>query len=75
MYDENNGITWVIMALNNSIADKKARENHKYDEVRADQDLSWCPVCECKWEIYEGRIWASHDVKLYEEKICPDCQI
>ena len=74
MYNENDSIQWVIDRLNNATIDRRMRENHKYDEVRADQDLSWCPVCRCKWEIYEGRLWASHDKKIYEEKICPDCE-
>jgi len=41
--------------------------------VRADQDLSWCPVCECKWEIFEGKLWFSADEPLWKMGICPDC--
>ena len=67
-------IDWVINALGNKVVKKAHRESHKYDEVRADQDISWCPKCKRKWEIYEDELWASQDRKLYyKEKICPDC--
>ena len=55
----NDSIQWVIDALDNTVVEKKDRENHKYDEVRADLDLKWCPLCECKWEIFENRLWSS----------------
>jgi uncharacterized protein (UPF0212 family) len=66
-------IQWVIDALSNQVIEKKERENHKYDEVRADQDLSWCPTCGCKWEIFEGKLWFSADEPLWKMDICPDC--
>ena len=53
--------------------EKRERENHKYDEIRADQDLSWCPTCGCKWEIFEGKLWFSADEPLWKMSICPDC--
>ena len=34
-------IQWVIDALDNEIVEKKSRENHKTDEIRADENL-WC---------------------------------
>lgn len=74
-WNENDSIQWVIDALDNRNIEKRLRENHKYDEVRADQDISWCPKCECKWEMFEGRIWISKDKKLWKEKICPDCHV
>jgi hypothetical protein len=70
---ENDSIQWVIDALSNQVIEKRDRENHKYDEVRADQDLSWCPLCECKWEEFEGKIWSSLDDPLWKMDICPDC--
>ncbi len=70
---ENDSIQWVIDALSNQVIEKRDRENHKYDEVRADQDLSWCPLCECKWEEFEGKIWSSLDDPLWKMGICPDC--
>jgi len=67
-------IEWVIDAFGGKVVKKINREAHKYDEVRADQDLRWCPECKRKWEIYEGKLWASRDRKLfYKEEICPDC--
>ena len=66
-------IQWVIDALDNTVVEKKDRENHKYDEVRADQDLSWCPTCGCKWEIFENRLWSSPDQELWERVVCRDC--
>ena len=64
-----------IDALENRSVEKRLRENHKYDEVRADQDLKWCPQCKCKWEIFEGKVWSSIDKKLWKELICPDCHV
>lgn len=72
-WKKSDSIQWVIDALGNQVIEKKERENHKYDEVRADQDLSWCPVCECKWEIFEGKLWFSADEPLWKMGICPDC--
>ena len=66
-------IQWVIDALDNEIVEKKSRENHKTDEIRADQDLSWCPKCCKKWNVYEGQVWSSKDIKLWKEKVCPNC--
>jgi len=67
-------IQWVIDKLDNTVIEKRERENHKFDSVRTDQYLKWCPKCECKWEIYDDRIWASKDMKLWDEEICPDCR-
>lgn len=66
-------IQWVIDSLGNQVIEKRDRENHKYDEVRADQDLRWCPTCECKWETFEGKLWISVDEPLWKMAICPDC--
>ena len=66
-------IQWVIDALDNPLIEKNYRENHKTDERRADEDLSWCPMCRKKWNIFEGKLWSSSDIKLWKEKICPDC--
>ena len=68
-------IQWVIDALDNPIIEKKPRENHKTDEIRADEDLSWCPCCRRKWNIFERELWASSDIKLWKAKICPDCDL
>lgn len=73
--EEETQMKWVVEALGGKVVKKRGRENHKYDEVRADKDIKWCPECRRKWEIYEGELWASRDRKLYyEEKICPDCE-
>ena len=66
-------IQWVIDALDNPLVEKRFRENHKTDEIRADEALSWCPRCCKKWNLFEGRVWSSIDIKLWKEKICPDC--
>ena len=66
-------IQWVIDALDNPLVEKRFRENHKTDEIRADEALSWCPECCKKWNMFEGRVWSSIDIKLWKEKICPDC--
>lgn len=68
-------IQWVIDALDSPLLETKSRfrENHKTDEIRADQDLSWCPKCRKKWNIYEGEVWSSKDMKLWKEKVCPNC--
>lgn len=66
-------IQWVIDALGKNVVEKLKRDPHKYDEVRADQDLSWCPDCKRKWNWHEGKVWSSPDVKLWKEKICPNC--
>ena len=36
-------IQWVIDALDSPIIEKRPRENHKTDEIRADESLFWCP--------------------------------
>jgi len=72
-WTEDDSILWVIEALDNSVVEKRFRENHKYDEIRADKDLSWCPICRCKWELFEGNVWASLDQRLWKEAICPLC--
>lgn len=69
----NDSIQWVIDAQDNTVIERRERENHKYDEVRADLDLKWCPVCECKWEIYDNRLWSSPDNELWKNEICRDC--
>ena len=66
-------IQWVIDALDNEIVEKKSRENHKTDEIRADENLWWCPKCKKKWNWYEGEVWSSSDVKLWDAKVCPNC--
>ena len=66
-------IQWVIDALGNPLIEKNYRENHKTDEIRADENLSWCPMCRRKWNIFEDRLWSSPDIKLWKEKICPNC--
>lgn len=66
-------IQWVIDALDNPIVDNGFRDNHRTDDIRADESLSWCPKCRRKWNIFEGRLWSSPDIKLWKEKICPDC--
>lgn len=73
IWTEDDSIQWVIDALDNNVPEKRFRENHKYDEVRADQDLRWCPKCKRKWEIYEGELWASKDNGLWKKEICCDC--
>jgi|TARA_R110000803_G_scaffold39530_2_gene85275 hypothetical protein len=66
-------IQWVIDALDNDLVEKRSRENHKTDELRADEDLSWCPKCRRKWNMFENVLWSSPDIKLWKDKICPDC--
>ena len=63
-------IQWVIDALDNDLVEKRSRENHKTDELRADEDLSWCRR---KWNMFENVLWSSPDIKLWKDKICPDC--
>jgi len=70
---EYGSIQWVIDALDNPIVDNRFRDNHRTDDIRADESLSWCPKCRRKWNIFEGRLWSSPDIKLWKEKICPDC--
>jgi len=66
-------IQWVIDALNNELVEKRPRENHKTDELRADERISWCPKCCMKWNMYEGELWNSPDIKLWKAKVCPLC--
>tara|TARA_R100000995_G_C3434202_1_gene100001 strand:+ start:323 stop:583 length:261 start_codon:yes stop_codon:yes gene_type:complete len=66
-------IQWVIDALGNPLVEKNPRDNHKTDELRADESLSWCPCCRKKWNIFEDRLWKSPDIKLWKEVVCPDC--
>ena len=68
-------IQWVIDALGSEVTETRFRENHKTDEIRADEDLWWCPECRKKWNIFEGELWKSSDMKLWEAKICPDCDL
>jgi hypothetical protein len=72
-WTENDSIQWVIDALGKDVVEKLERDPHKYDEVRADQDLSWCPICECKWETFDGKLWSSVDEPLWKMDICPNC--
>ena len=58
-------IQWVIDALDNDLIEKKSRENHKTDELRADEDLWWCPKCRMKWNWYEGEVWSSPQTLNY----------
>ena len=68
-------IQWVIDKLDNAVIEKRLeRENHKFDSVRTDQNLKWCPECQCKWEIYEDRLWITKDIKLWDAETCPDCK-
>ena len=57
------------------VTETKFRENHKTDECRADKALWWWPECRKKWNIFEGELWKSSDMKLWEAKICPDCDL
>jgi hypothetical protein len=66
-------IQWVIDALGNDLIDKDYRENHRTESIRADEDLWWCPECKKKWNWYEGKVWSSRDIKLWDAKICPNC--
>tara|TARA_R100000664_G_C2757200_1_gene145340 strand:+ start:3930 stop:4178 length:249 start_codon:yes stop_codon:yes gene_type:complete len=70
---KHSSIQWVIDALGNPLLEKNFRDNHRTDDLRADEVLSWCPKCEKKWNIFEGELWKSSDIKLWKEKICPDC--
>ena len=72
---KHDSIQWVIDALSNEVIEKRSRENHKTDEIRADEVLSRCPKCRKKWNIFEGELWKSSDMKLWEAKICPDCDL
>ena len=74
MDEEIGSIQWVIDALGNALVKKKTHENHKYDSIRADQDIKWCPDCEKKWNIFEGRLWSSSDIPLWDKEICPSCK-
>ncbi len=73
-------IQWVIDALKpkptwliKRMTAHKTHDPHKVDAFRADEDISWCPGCECKWNMYEGRVWKSRDIKLWKEGVCPGC--
>ena len=70
---KDNSIQWVIDALDNPLLEKNFRDNHRTDDIRADEVLSWCPKCKRKWNIFEGVLWSSPDIKLWKEKICPNC--
>ena len=75
MKDKFGSIQWVIDALDKATrVEKKNIDGYcRTDAIRADRDLSWCPVCKRKWNIQSNRFWASQDQKLWKEKICPDC--
>ena len=66
-------IQWVIDAMGGAVIPAKLYDNHRTDSYRADESLSWCPECRCKWNIYEGTVWKSPDTKLWKENLCPDC--
>ena len=66
--DKFGSIQWVIDALYSDVKDKTHRRPRETDEIRADRNLSWCPECRRKWNMYEGRLWASPDIKLWKEK-------
>jgi hypothetical protein len=66
-------IQWVIDGLDKPLLKRDYKENHRTDSIRADEVLSWCPYCRKKWNIFEGELWKSSDIKLWKEKICPDC--
>jgi len=69
-------IQWVIDAfLESKILPHRTHDPHKMDAFRADENLSWCPECRCKWNTYEGRVWKSKDIRLWKERICPDCDL
>ena len=71
--DKFGSIQWVIDALYTEVKDKTHRRPRETDEIRADRNLSWCPECKKKWNMFEGRLWASPDIKLWKEKVCPKC--
>ena len=75
MKDKFGSIQWVIDALNTDLSAKTFSVDGYWrtDSVRADRDLSWCPICKRKWNIKFNRFWASQDQKLWKEKICQDC--
>ena len=66
-------IQWVIDSLGGNVVQSSTHDKHKCDATRADENISWCPECKFKWNIYEGRVWKSPDIRLWKEKICPDC--
>ena len=66
-------IQWVIDALGGGVLHGRTYENHKVDSIRADSRLSWCPKCRRKWNIYNRELWASSDMKLWKEQVCPEC--
>ena len=66
-------IQWVIDSLGGNVVQSSTHDKHKCDAIRADENISWCPECKFKWNIYEGRVWKSPDIRLWKEKICPDC--
>lgn len=66
-------IQWVIDSLGGNVVRSTTHDKHKCDAIRADENISWCPSCKFKWNIYEGRVWKSPDIRLWKEKICPEC--
>jgi len=66
-------IQWVIDSLDNKLIDKRERENHKTDGLRADESLSWCPNCKMKWNIFNSIFYSSPDIRLWKEKLCKNC--
>lgn len=66
-------IQWVIDAMYGAVVHSRSNDSHKTDSLRADLNLSWCPKCQRKWNIYEGELWASRDIKLWKKGICPEC--
>ena len=66
-------IQWVIDSLGGNVVRSTTHDKHKCDAIRADENISWCPECKFKWNIYEGKVWKSPDMRLWKEKICPEC--
>ena len=53
MKDKFGSIQWVIDALDTDLSAKTFSVDGYWrtDSVRADRDLSWCPICKRKWNI------------------------
>lgn len=71
--DKFGSIQWVINSLDNDLMPRGTHEKHKMDSIRADEKISWCPTCKKKWNIFEGVLWSSLDIRLWKEKKCPNC--
>ena len=73
--DKFGSIQWVIDKLSTEVRKPvwNADGYWRTDSSRADKNTFWCPKCRRKWNIFEKRLWASPDRKLWKEKICRDC--